>query len=297
MQGSLPQLLVVLAVSVVSVTADAQISFGGCFDAAGNAVPSVASPALNDVAFATVSPAGTPVILYNPRAIILVGPVISRFGYLHECAHHALGQVLMVAMGQRGPITSMDEQAADCAAIVWLVQNGEFGAQQVRQVQQFFYGNPGNFTHFPGPVRATNLGACLTSGGVTASGASSSSSDTTATNPAQQPPTPVAYNTKLRIWSKFAGNPAEMDVAVDSTDIGSISNLERAQALDLGALSPGSHTFALTDITGYGVNPYGQLVPIANGLTCSGSFNVTSAHTYQLVVRLLPDGRVMCAFR
>jgi hypothetical protein len=301
MHGFSRWLLVCLALGSSGVSAGAQISFGGCFDAAGHMVPSVAAPALSDVAFATMSPNGTPLILYSPQAIASVGPIVSRFGYLHECAHHALGQILMVATGMRGPITAMDEQAADCAAIVWLVQNREFGSLEVKQLQRFFYGNPGNFTHFPGPVRSTNLGHCLTAAGIAPPGSSSDGADDGDGDNGSSTSTPPAsvatFNANLRIWSKSSGNPAQMDVAVDTSDIGSISNLRTPETLDIGPLSPGIHTFSLTNITAYALNPYGQLVPISSGMVCNGSFSVRFAHTYQLIVRVLPNGQIFCAFR
>lgn len=145
-----------------------QVTFEGCRDNLGTPVASVVNTGIADVAFATVAvlnPAQgpQPVIFYQPLITELPTP-LRRLIYFHECAHHVLGQVIGSLNGR--PIGMAQEQAADCWAIVRLVQSGEFRAPQVQMAQAAFYNNPGNPTHLPGPIRAANFTACLTAAGV-----------------------------------------------------------------------------------------------------------------------------------
>jgi hypothetical protein len=68
--------------------------WGGCVDAAGRPVTDYPSYNINDIAVSSLAPNGASIIQYNPRVVVSVGPVTRRFFYLHECGHHALGQVL-----------------------------------------------------------------------------------------------------------------------------------------------------------------------------------------------------------
>ena len=293
-------------VCLIPLSAKAQISFGGCFDAANRPVPSVSAPGLPDIATSTLTPLGAPVIYYNPGYVAAAGPVVGRFFYLHECAHHALGQVLALASGRLAPIPFAAEQAADCAAIVYLVRTGEFGRRELAIVQASFTGNPGNWTHLPGPVRATNLTACLQNAGTpipdgysnngdSNNGASDNGSADTGMSDGSRS-AQAGFAIKLRMWSRAAGNPAEMDVTVDGDDKGQISNLGNDLTLDLGSLTAGQHAFDLTDIVGYAMNRMGQMVPAIQG-SCSGTFAVTRSRTLQLAVRVTPAGQIVCAIR
>lgn len=146
----------------------AQVTFEGCQDILGVPVASVANPGIPDVAVSTVAvlmpgQGPQPVIYYQPSITLLPVP-LRRLIYFHECAHHALGHVVGVLRGV--PITMLQEQAADCWAIVRLVQSGEFHIAEVQMAQAAFFNNPGNPTHLPGPFRSANFAACLTAAGV-----------------------------------------------------------------------------------------------------------------------------------
>jgi hypothetical protein len=153
---------------LLPAAAAAQVTYEGCQDNLGTPVASVVNPAIPDIAIATVAvlnPAlgPRPVIYYQPSVVQLPSP-LRRLIYFHECAHHALGQVIAAVNGI--PISMPQEQAADCWAIVRLVQSGEFRSAQVQLVQAAFSMSPGNATHLPGPIRAANFAACLAAAGV-----------------------------------------------------------------------------------------------------------------------------------
>lgn len=142
----------------------AQITYEGCVDARGIPVASVRNDQLNDVALATLGPAGQPIILYNTRVLGWLSPQTRLFIYAHECGHHALGHPLQgIRLGQ--------EQEADCWGIRSVVEAGLLNEYGVRVVQQDIarFGS-GDWTHLPGPVRSINLSRCLAGdgdGGVT----------------------------------------------------------------------------------------------------------------------------------
>lgn len=145
----------------------AQVTFDGCKDILGVQVASVVNPALADVAASAVATLSSaegpqPVIYLHPSTTLLPTP-LRRVIYLHECAHHALGHVAGAALGT--PITMAQEQAADCWAIVRLVQSGEFHVSQLQTVQTAF-NDPHSGTHLPGPARAANFVACLAAAGM-----------------------------------------------------------------------------------------------------------------------------------
>src|SRR5437588_10593426 len=78
--------------TLLPVSASAQITFDGCTDALGRSVASVQA-SVNDIALASLYN-GQPVILYNPFVVLSVSPQTRLFFYAHECGHHALGHIL-----------------------------------------------------------------------------------------------------------------------------------------------------------------------------------------------------------
>lgn len=144
--------------SISTSRAPAQITYDGCYLGQGYPIPSVPSPGINDIAFATIYN-GSPVILYNPMAVALVSPRMRTFMYYHECAHHVRGHTL----GTVHPMYM--EQDADCWAIINLVRSGQFGGSDVQALQQeLSVLGRGDWTHLPGPQRAINLYECLRGG-------------------------------------------------------------------------------------------------------------------------------------
>lgn len=129
--------------------------WGGCVDALGRAVPDRANYSVNDIAVSRLDPSGSPVIEYNPNIVLSVSLATRRFFYLHECGHHALGQVVT---GQYLPLVS--EQEADCWAANESRRQG-LSLADLREIQNDVARSPGDWSHLPGPRRALNLEACL----------------------------------------------------------------------------------------------------------------------------------------
>ena len=133
----------------------AAASWGGCRDADGRPVLDRPNPALDDVAVANLDAQGDPIIEYNPRWVLSVNPTTRRFLYLHECAHHALGQLL-----GDGYFALASEREADCWATRAMVREGA-RLGDLRRVQQELMNTPGDPSHLPGSRRALDLPACL----------------------------------------------------------------------------------------------------------------------------------------
>lgn len=153
------RLLVGMVVGSLALCSAAQAQFwGGCRDAAGRPVPDYPNPMLQDIARSTLGPMGEPIIEYNPAVVLSSSLPTRRFFYLHECGHHALGQLIT---GNVIPFES--EQQADCWAARAMRREGlSIGA--LRQIQSELMRSPGDWMHLPGPKRALNLEACLQDG-------------------------------------------------------------------------------------------------------------------------------------
>lgn len=144
-----------LALLLLPLGAAAQL-WGDCVDAGGRPVIELANPALADVAVSRLDSQGDPIIEYNPRSLLSVNPTTRRFFYLHECGHHALGQLIVA--GAYLPLAS--EQDADCWAARAMYREGA-RLGDLRRVQQELANAPADAAHLPGPQRALNLPACL----------------------------------------------------------------------------------------------------------------------------------------
>lgn len=158
-------LAAVVIVSLVVLSTPAEAQFPGCVDSLGNSVGSFSDPTINDIAFATIR-MGHPVILFNPMLMNRSSPAMQRFIYMHECGHHALGQIVALASTGASRVSAVGEQEADCYAARQLLLLGALSRQDLAQVQSELAAfGPGDWTHFPGPVRAFNLIACLNGDG------------------------------------------------------------------------------------------------------------------------------------
>jgi hypothetical protein len=150
----IPKLTAVVWVLLMVSTAQAQF-WGGCRDALGRSVPDRRNYALNDIANSHLDPGGDPIIEFNPRVVLSVSVPTQRFFYLHECGHHALGQIVS---GEYVPMLS--EQQADCWAARALLDEG-LSSDDLRQIQYDLAQSPGDWSHLPGGRRALNLVACI----------------------------------------------------------------------------------------------------------------------------------------
>ena len=155
--------VLLFAVLLTSSPARAQF-WGGCIDALVRPVLDRPNGFLQDIAWSTLDPTGQPVIEYNPTIVLSVGPVTRRFFYLHECGHHALGQIVS---GVNIPFAS--EQAADCWAANQMIREG-LSLAALRQIQADVSHSAGDWSHLPGPQRALNLEDCIKSSGPSGSG-------------------------------------------------------------------------------------------------------------------------------
>ena len=202
--------------------------------------------------------------------------------YGHQILHHPqmaltpLGRYL-AAMGG-----TAQEDAADRWAAHFLARHG-YDFAPVYAFLCALPSGPRGDAHSSGPQRARNVAAV------------NGDDPDSVCDGAEESTDIETYSVELKIWSRSAGSPMSMDVAVDDDDIGSLSNLDYAETLDLGELTEGSHTFTLTDITVYGMTPYGPGA-IAEGLECSGRFSVHGDTTLRLSVAASPAG-VQCGVR
>jgi hypothetical protein len=136
----------------------AQITYDGCQDIRGISVASVLDYSVRDVAVAMLAPNGAPIIRYNPSVLSWFQPETRLFWYGHECGHHALGH----SFGTAFP--SQMEQQADCFGIRELIKSGVLSRRDVSTIQADLSRlGSGDWTHLPGPIRAMNLKACLSS--------------------------------------------------------------------------------------------------------------------------------------
>ena len=154
--------LLFMAVMFVTVAAViAQPAPPPCRDPFGNIVPAFPDPTIPDGALSTFRPGVGPIILYQPGIAFTPGAFVT-FVYYHECGHHALGHVVMMARGQRPP-PSM-EVDADCYALTTLVSLGWLNQRAFATIASGFYNNPPKPPYYPaGPWRVAYMNSCLQS--------------------------------------------------------------------------------------------------------------------------------------
>ena len=153
---SLITLLCVLWLAVISVPASAQdLTFRGCTDASGRAVPSqldVESPSL----VTTQMGKSGARIIYNPRALPDVTDAVRAFVYAHECARHSLGIT-------RDVPTVEAAQRADCEGLATLKRSGMLVEDgDVTALQSMLVFSPEQWARLPGPPRGFDLNSCPT---------------------------------------------------------------------------------------------------------------------------------------
>lgn len=83
-------------------------------------------------------------LLFRPDFFNLP-PYMQWFVYAHECAHQVVGS---------------NEQAADCFAVKLGRNQGFFPPQAIQQICAFTFPSPGDWTHFPGPLRCQQMQIC-----------------------------------------------------------------------------------------------------------------------------------------
>ncbi|KAA3653094.1 MAG: hypothetical protein DWQ11_09120 [Proteobacteria bacterium] len=153
---SLFSLLAAVWLVVLGGPAAAQdLTFRGCTDVSGRAVPSrldVESPYL----VTTQMHRSGPEIVYNPRALPDVTDAVRAFLYAHECARHSLGIVRDVPAVDTA-------QRADCEGLATLQRSGMLVAPgDVLALQSSLVFSPAQWARVPGPARGFDLTACPT---------------------------------------------------------------------------------------------------------------------------------------
>jgi hypothetical protein len=89
----------------------------------------------------------------NPNVLGVQAPVMQLFWYAHECAHHVLGHMLMMA--------PTNESNADCWAVRTGRDQGWFPPQAFQLLVATLSNSPGSvWGHLPGPARINNMWAC-----------------------------------------------------------------------------------------------------------------------------------------
>ncbi|TCM28133.1 MULTISPECIES: hypothetical protein [unclassified Novosphingobium] len=101
--------------------------------------------ALPDVGMATITPAGTMLVI-NPTRLAERPTAVQLFIFAHECGHL---------------VTRGNEADADCWAIRIGRDQGWFTEENFPDLVADLGNTPGDFTHAPGPVRLRQLSDCF----------------------------------------------------------------------------------------------------------------------------------------
>lgn len=108
-------------------------------------------PNLENIGIANRMPNGQPYIVLNPVWISQHSPLVARWWFAHECAHHAL------------PPHANSEVNADCFGVRQMRNYGLITNRDELRAFVFELRNlPGNMVtgHLPGPPRAANIINC-----------------------------------------------------------------------------------------------------------------------------------------
>jgi len=210
---------------------------------------------------------------------------VTAWSIAHEWGHHALGHsaMLLTPLGRfmTAYAGTSQEDAADRYAGRFLRAEG----YAVSPVLKFLCDLPGGEagdSHSSGEQRARNVAQAFGSPTNDPCGGDGEEEEV------------EEFEIGLRIWRALSdGVPARMDIEIDGSSIGSLTNIPSQQTLDLGSLKRGKHAFTITDAIFY--DQYGAV--LAYGLQCSGYFNVTRSQVFRLWALLNPTGEVRCGVR
>jgi hypothetical protein len=134
--------------------------FKGCIDLNGRSVNTVYNNSLNNIAYATITPAKKPIIIINSKAIASLSTAMQKFAYWHECGHISLGHLI-----QQKQAAIIEEQAADCFGVRVPLTLGLIKHSELPKLQsELSKLGSGDFQHFAGGTRAINIEKCLGDG-------------------------------------------------------------------------------------------------------------------------------------
>ncbi len=143
----------VLLVLVAPIASAQDLTFRGCTDGAGRAVPSRLDEE-SPVLVTTVVDKGRFTIIYNPRALPGVSDAVRAFLYAHECARHNLGSVRELRNVENAG-------AADCWGLTTLQRSGLLRKPgDVAKLQSELAFTASQWQRIPGPVRDFELAQC-----------------------------------------------------------------------------------------------------------------------------------------
>lgn len=206
---------------------------------------------------------------------------VTAFWLAHEYAHQVLGHPQLTATRLGLYVAMMAGTAQEDAADRWAGRFLRDAGYDVDPALNFLCDlpvEPSDRAHSPGPTRARYVAAAYGSDDFSCAEADEGEAET--------------VEPRLQIWSRTVGDPASMDVEVNGTYVGSLSNLQGVQVISLGRLEVGrTHTFRFSNMTTYG--PYG---PVAQGVYCAGEFTVAASATMTIWARTRPNGGTTCGF-
>ena len=140
------------ALSAASQAQD-QTFYGGCVDAAGNAVAAIEDRSLPGPVNTRVED-GRAVIRYNTAALPGLGERGHLFLFAHECARLNLG------MSPTAPRSRDDARRADCWAGDMLRRSGLVPLEGLAALQPNFEPGVADWRLLPGPMRRIDLLSC-----------------------------------------------------------------------------------------------------------------------------------------
>lgn len=134
--------------------AQEQLTYHGCTDAVGNAVPALADTTIS-VTVESRGADGAAQIHYNPQALPRLRHETRLFLFAQECARHNLGIVT------GSPASLAEARRADCHGLDTLMRSGLLQAGQVNVIQRDLALTAAEWALVPGPVREFALEACV----------------------------------------------------------------------------------------------------------------------------------------
>lgn len=144
---------VLLLLAAVGAAAQAQTTYHGCVDAAGNAVAAVLdSQIANVVETHEIGKAAS--IHYNPAVLPRLQPTTRLFLFASQCSRQRTG------LPANREASVNEARRADCAGLATLMRSGLLGAGEVAGVEADLALSADEWRRVPGPERSFDLQNC-----------------------------------------------------------------------------------------------------------------------------------------